>query len=68
MSSAITTKVKGVGFVVNKDNQKVPTLINDKFAVTNGEQYRLLDVGDYIIPPIQDSSVDVQETGQKHQR
>ena len=57
VSSAVTTKVKGVGFVVNKANQQVPTLINDKFAATYGERYRLLDVGDYIIPPIQDSSV-----------
>ena len=60
VSSAITTKVKGVGYVYNKaNNQSVRTVVNNRF--TFGDQYRYFDVGDYIIPPIQDSSVSTKQ-------
>ena len=58
VSSAVTTKVKGLAYVHNATaRQTIKALSNDKLVFNTGKEYRLFDVGDYVIPPIEYNSV-----------
>ena len=65
VSSAVTTKVKGLGFI-EKDRKstnsssanQTEVIVNDnKIEFKTKNSTRLFDVGDYIIPPIEYNSV-----------
>ena len=57
VSSAVTTKVKGQGFVpvnsiLNKSaNRSDPAYYRELFKLHAGGDYRIMDTADYIIPP-----------------
>lgn len=57
VSSAVTTKVKGQGFVpvraeLNKSaNRNDPAYLRDLFELHHDIDYQILDTADYIIPP-----------------
>lgn len=57
VSSAVTSKVKGQGFVPlntmhnRSANQSDPNYYHDLFMLKQGVDYQIMDTADYIIPP-----------------
>ncbi|CAF1099834.1 unnamed protein product, partial [Brachionus calyciflorus] len=54
VSSTVTSKVKGLGFVNNTNIQRA---LDSDFLIRNDEKYRLFDTADYIIPPTEYNSI-----------
>lgn len=63
VSSVVTTKVKGQGFVpvnatIDKTlNQKDPDFFDKMMELRMDKQYKILDTADYIIPPNEYNSI-----------
>lgn len=63
VSSVVTTKVKGLGYVpINqtfnrKKNHSDPNYYQNLFALNPDVQYKIFDTADYIIPPNEYNSI-----------
>jgi hypothetical protein len=58
VSSIVTTKVKGQGYIpVNKKINKNllkndPNYLEELYQLNEKEEYKILDTSDYVIPPV----------------
>ena len=58
VSSVVTTKVKGQGYIpvnkkINKNLLKInPNYLEELYQLNESLEYKILDTSDYVIPPV----------------